>query len=74
MINLEAVYESLAYHTPPEDQGQTVEYSYAIDTELECIVERCIDRSDKSVSYTAYEYGEGEFQPWHSAPSLGDRI
>lgn len=57
--------------TPPECGGQTVEHSYACTDEY--IIERVLDRSDKTEVYVAYKY-RGECQPQNGVPSLGRRV
>ncbi len=49
-----------AFLTPPENQGQIVTVSYALDAEAEVILEKIYDASDKSLEYQAYAYPEDD--------------
>lgn len=61
--------------TPPECQGQMVEYSYALDNDHDVIIERRCDRSDRSTSYCAYVCPDGDdWSPWNGTPKLGKEI
>lgn len=60
--------------TPPENQGQAVERSYALDADAGVILERVYDGGDGSTTYYAYDYPEdddGSWEPQSGAPSLG---
>ncbi|MEW6169628.1 MAG: hypothetical protein AB1651_18340 [Pseudomonadota bacterium] len=61
---------------PPEEQGQIVQRSYALDAEAEVILCRETDYSDGSQTIVAFRYpdDDSEFQPWNVAPSLGRLI
>jgi hypothetical protein len=63
--------------TPPEHQGQIVEVSYGLDADAEVIVERRHDRSDGTMTHTAYAYpddDDGTWMPWAGAPALGREL
>lgn len=64
--------ESLNYTTPPRNQGQIVEVSYAgvVDgSGSGWVVERTHDRSDNSISYRVGDWNDDdEFMPWQSVP------
>jgi len=61
------------FYTAPEDRGQIVTYSYAADWELDRIVRRCFDASDRTTSYdVAAADIQGEFEPWNGAGNLRD--
>jgi hypothetical protein len=57
----------LEYHVMPQDEGQIVEYSYALWTDG-CggglVIQRVHDRSDGSTDYYAAE-SRGDFEPWN---------
>ena len=53
--------------TPPECQGQIVEYSYGTTDEGAVMVRR-YDRSDRTTSYGMVDADE-ECEPWNRAPS-----
>jgi len=62
-----------AWLTPPENQGQIVEVSYAC---TEDYILRCWhDRSDGETRITAYDWPAKDepFAPWQSVPSHGRR-
>ena len=65
-----------AFIVPPENQGQIVEVSYAIAADDEVIIERTLDKSDRTIRYDAYEYPdkEWEWDPWNGTPSLGEHV
>lgn len=47
----------MIFHTPPQNQGQIVEYSYGYSEHFGSVMMRCHDRSDNS---TSYYLGESE--------------
>lgn len=62
--------------TPPENQGQIVEVSYACTEDY--ILECTTDRSDNSTKIVAYQYPadgseDGGIEPWNGVPNLGRR-
>jgi len=62
--------------TPPKYQGQMIEHSYALsDAADPLIIERVTDLSNGNVLYLAFERSPaGVFEPWNTAPVLGDRV
>lgn len=62
------------FYIPPENQGQIVTVSYGCSPSF--IFERCLDRSDNSLSITAYRHptNDVDFDPWNSIPKMGRRI
>lgn len=67
---------SKPFLTPREYQGQIVTYSYAIDPYAEVIVERRFDASDRTTSYTAFQFpnDDSDFNPGWDVPTLGSEI
>jgi hypothetical protein len=62
---------TLTWITPPRNQGQIVEVSYATDGES--IFRRTLDRSDLSEVIECRDFEEGEnFNPWNEAPRSND--
>ena len=65
----------MAWHTPPANQGQSVEVSYASD---HCgrYYERTVDHSDGSYRYRATPFGSLEdhrsWQPWNDVPDIAE--
>lgn len=75
-MTLEEVRE-IQFHTPPENQGQIVTYSYAYCENG--ILEHCYDGSDREESYALYEdplyeSEEENTDPWSGVPELGEEI
>lgn len=65
------------FTTPPENRGQIMTISYALDSDAEVILERIHDASDRSTEYRAYAYprnDDGSWEPWNCAPKLGRRL
>lgn len=64
------------FSTPPENQGQIVEVSYGYAPKEQVIIERVYDKSDRALSYRAYEDPdpEADFDPWNGTPKLGDDL
>ena len=59
--------------TPPENQGQMVEVSYA-STET-YILQKTVDRSRRTEKMMAYEWPEGaEYSPQNKSPELGPLV
>lgn len=59
---------TLKFHTPPANQGQIVEVSYAPTMEGE-VIRRTLDRSDNSVCYAIADMDDedaGEY--WQTEP------
>jgi len=74
---LRTYHPTSAWHVPPEHQGQIIEVSYSLDAEAEVILERTIDRSDRSEVIVAYAYPKrraGSWEPWTRPPRLGRRL
>jgi hypothetical protein len=70
------VYECGDFTTPPENQGQIIEVSYALAVNFDdpaVIVARKHDRSDNTTTYTAYAARpeDEEWDPQNGAPRLG---
>jgi hypothetical protein len=73
---------NLKFTTPPECQGQMVEYSYAThdaDSTSACIVERCREpgRPDSFCLYVDPEWTEGDgsnLEFHNAAPELGEPV
>lgn len=67
-------YSDLKFVTPPKNQGQIVEISFAIDADREEVVCRIYDRGDRTTKYdvTPLENLKGEFEPWNGEPSFYD--
>jgi hypothetical protein len=73
---------NLKFITPPECQGQMVEYSYAThdaDSTSACIVERCrvAGSPDSFALYIdpTWEDGDGSnLEFWNGAPELGEQV
>lgn len=70
--------DTLAWHTPPECQGQIILTSYAVDPERGLLLSREVDqsypRSDaRRVVYYAMgaENFDGLWDPWNGAPDFG---
>jgi hypothetical protein len=72
---------SLKFITTPENQGQIVEVSYAVDSDHggeDRIIERCHDRSDGEVTYRRYvdpeffEEDSANLEFWNGSPKLGE--
>lgn len=66
-----------AFITPPENQGQIVTRSYALDQDELVIIEKIHDGSDGNVTYHAYAYPDsdyGEWDPWNGSPETGDYL
>lgn len=62
------------WDTPPENQGQILTCSYALDSDAEVILEKIYDASDRTTEYRAYKYpvdDDGEWDPWNGTPELG---
>jgi hypothetical protein len=67
-------FDHLNFITPPENQGQIVDSSFAIDAEREEIVNRTFDGSDGSESYAVTPITNlvGKFEPWNHRPKFAD--
>jgi len=70
-------FEQVAYHVPPENQGQIVEVSYGCDEDY--VYRKTYDRSDRTTAYARFEHPdtpeqEFDFDPWNGEPSLGDEV
>jgi hypothetical protein len=71
---------TLNFQTMPEDQGQMVEVSYAVDCDAETLVRRTVDGSNGSVSYDERDLDMDadddaqNFEPWNGRlpASTGD--
>lgn len=60
----------MGFHTPPENQGQIVESSYATYYDDE-VVRRTVNHSDGSVSYSIATLDDDEdFEPWNFIPEI----
>jgi len=62
--------------TPPVNQGQMVDVSYACTEDY--ILERTEDRSDRTLEIVAYHYPadgseDNGIEPWQAVPKLGRR-
>ena len=67
--------ETSGFTVPPENQGQTVEVSYALVLEGPyhgCVLRRWYDLSDGEEEITIHRY-EGIYAPWVFAPTVGKR-
>ena len=65
--------EEVTFIVPPENQGQTVETSYAIVTEGPwegMVLKRAFDYSDREESITIHGMKGDSFAPWNEAPEL----
>ena len=63
-----------AFITPPENQGEAVQRSYALDGEASVIIERVYDGGDGTTKYRAYDYPRRDDVSWelqNGTPSLG---
>ena len=74
LINIDELQSG--FQTPPENQGQIADVSYACTEDY--ILERINDRSDNSVVVVAYRYpadGSEDYgiEPWQAVPKLGRR-
>ena len=70
-------YSPGEFITPPENQGQIVTVSYALDDTAFAVIEKIHDAADNTTIYIAYEYPDVLylfFQPWNNAPNLGKKI
>ena len=68
--------EEVTFIVPPENQGQTVETSYAIVTEGPwegMVLKRAFDYSDGEESITIHGMKGTSFSPWNGAPELYKR-
>lgn len=64
--------EDPRFVTAPEDQGQIIEVSYALDGEAQMVVRRSVDRSTGRTYYAVARFQDlhGDWEPWNEAPSL----
>ncbi len=64
--------EGLDWHTPPVNQAQIVEVSYAADPWTESYWRRTWDHSDNSFDYEVCSYRDApvelDWQPWNEEP------
>ena len=70
-------YPTTKFVTPPENQGQIVIVSYALDADAEVIIKRTHDASNNSIRFDAYSYPDddsGEWTPWNESPELGTHL
>lgn len=59
--------DSLTFHTPPEENGQMVQYSFAQgDAE---ILLKIVDYSKPKTSYKVVDVSN-EFEPWNQCPNF----
>jgi hypothetical protein len=53
------------WHQMPEDAGQIVDVSYAIDWEEEMLYRRTYDRGDRTLEIDRARVDGGSFEPWN---------
>jgi hypothetical protein len=67
-------FNHLNFIVPPENQGQIIEISFAIDGENEQVICREFDASDRTTCYscTPIDNIQGEYRPYYTRPSFKD--
>lgn len=69
-----AKYDSLTFHVPPRNQGQTVEVAFGFDVDRWRVVKRVTDRAEPNpkpefwVAHADSFPEEEEFDFWNRAP------
>jgi len=71
---IEFLVADLDFRTPPVNQGQIVEVSYAIDGDSDLVYRRRRDRSAGETTYQVADLedlpGDEEFEPWQAVPAI----
>jgi hypothetical protein len=65
LLRNENYINSLTFYTPPEENGQMIQYSFAQGDEE--ILVKVSDYSENSSYYKVVEIS-GDFEPWNSCP------
>lgn len=76
-VKLQTYNPTTEFITPPENQGQFVTLSYALDCDAEVILVSSYDAGDHSKVYYAYMYpdnDDGSWEPQNCVPELGEYL
>lgn len=71
----EMVLPPLVFDTPPKNQGQIVEVSYAYDIELDKVYKKIHDHSDNRVILevadipVGHDFDKNPIEPWNCEPT-----